>query len=47
MAKVRRKANKQAHKLMVQERIEQQLPRAIMKEIYDQAERDVKKRLGR
>ena len=44
VAEARREAERQAHELMVQERISQQLPRALIKEVYNQAERDVRAR---
>jgi hypothetical protein len=46
MAKLRKRAEKQAHQLMVKARESTVLPRAIIKEVYDQAERDTR-RLGR
>ncbi len=46
MAKLRKRAEKQAHQLMVKARESTVLPRAIIKEVYDQAERDAR-RVGR
>ncbi|MGB8098963.1 MAG: hypothetical protein WCF17_17525, partial [Terracidiphilus sp.] len=46
VAKARRRAEKEARKLMVEAREREQLPRALIKEVYDKAERDVKARGG-
>ena len=42
VAAARREAEKQAHELLVQERINEQLPRAVIAEVYKQAERKVR-----
>ena len=47
MRKLSVQAEKQAHQLAVQARERQLLPRAIIKEVYDQAEQDVRRQLGR
>lgn len=43
VAQARAKAEKQAHEMMVQHRIDMALPEAIIKEIYDEAMRAVKR----
>jgi hypothetical protein len=44
VAKAREEAKKQARELMVQSRIDEQLPRAVIDEIYKDAERRARKR---
>jgi phosphoribosylamine-glycine ligase len=39
VAQAREEAKKQAHELMVQERIDEQMPKAIIDEVYEDAER--------
>ena len=46
VAKARRRAEKEARKLLVEAREREQLPRALIKEVYDQAERQVRHRCG-
>lgn len=45
VAKARAVAEKQAHDLMVQNRIDEQLPRAVLRLIYDDATRRVRGQL--
>jgi hypothetical protein len=47
MSTLRAQAEKQAHQLAMQARERQLLPRALIKEVYDKAERDVRRQLGR
>jgi hypothetical protein len=47
MRKLRAQAEKQAHQLAVEARERELLPRALIKEVYDQAEQDVRLQLGR
>jgi hypothetical protein len=41
VGEAREQAKKQAHELMVQERIDRQLPEAVIAEVYKEAERRV------
>ena len=45
MRKLRSQAEKQVHQLVVQARERELLPRAIIKEVYDEAERGVRSQL--
>lgn len=44
MAEERRKAEAEAHRLMLEGKVEQLLPKAIIKAIYDEAEEAVRRR---
>lgn len=47
MERLRAQAERQAHQLVVQARERELLPRALIKEVYDKAEQDVRRQLGR
>jgi len=44
VAAARREAEKQAHELLVRERVEEQLPRAVIRRVYNELERRVRER---
>jgi len=44
LRKLRKQAERRAHQLVVDARERELLPRALIKEVYDQAERDVRRR---
>jgi hypothetical protein len=47
MSKLRKQAEKQAHQLVVQALERELLPRALIKEVYDRAQQDVRRQLRR